>query len=234
MTALKYIVIAGLGVFMAGAVAYYIGFWDQDPATANLDRSGPQLVKLSALALILGASLLFSPRNLGTALRSMLIWTSLGVILVAGYAMRYELETVFWRTVGVLVPGYAIEQNDGTIALVQDRSGHFTLDATVDGAPVHFLVDTGASMITLTDEDARAIGLDTAALNFRTPVTTANGQALVAQVQLDTVTIAGSELRRLRAFVAPPGKLRSSLFGMNALNRLASWRVEKGRMILQP
>ena len=150
-------------------------------------------------------------------------------LVVFGVALAESLAIV-----GVLVPGYAVEQNDGTIALVQDRSGHFTLDATVDGAPVHFLVDTGASMITLTDEDARAIGLDTSTLNFRTPVTTANGQALVALVELDRVTIAGADLRRLRAFVAPPGKLRSSLFGMNALNRFASWRVEKGRMILQP
>lgn len=114
MKTLKGLVIVALVGFMALAVIYYIGFWEPDPAELDFDRTGPQLVKLSALALILGASILFSRPHIGEIFRSILIWSSVGIVLVAGYAMRYELETIAWRTVGVLVPGYAIEQNDGS------------------------------------------------------------------------------------------------------------------------
>lgn len=234
MKSLKGLVIVALVGFMGAAVVYYAGFWSADPTELDFDRDGPRLVALSALALVLGASLVFSRPHIGEVLRSVAIWGGLGIVLVAGYAMRHDLETIAWRTVGALAPGFAIDQPDGTIALVRDSSGHFTLKADVNGATVRFLVDTGASIVTLTQEDARAIGLSPDSLNYRTPVTTANGRALVATVRLDTVSIAGAELTGLRAFVAPPGKLETSLFGMNALDRFVSWRVEKGRMILRP
>lgn len=234
MRSLRGLLLLALIGFMAAAFAYYIGYWQPDPQQLDVDNTGPHLVKLAALALVIGGSILFARPRLGDVFRAVVLWGGLGILLVAGYAMRYELETVVWRTVGVLVPGYAIEQQDGTIALVRDRSGHFTLDAGVGDKTIHFLVDTGASVVTLSHEDAEMIGIDTAALSYRIPVTTANGRALVAGTTLDALTIAGSELRTLRVFVAPQGKLDTSLFGMNGLDRFASWRVEKGRMILQP
>lgn len=234
MKTLKWLVLLALVGFMSVAVVYYIGFWEPDPAAMDFDRDGPRLVALSALALVLGASLLFSRPHIGEVLRSIVVWGGMGVVLVAGYAMRHDLEAIAWRTVGALAPGFAIDQPDGTIALVRDSSGHFTLNADVNGATIRFLIDTGASVITLTARDAQAMGFATEELRYRTPVTTANGKALVASIKLDTVSIAGAELHGLRAFVAPQGKLETSLFGMNALDRFVSWRVEKGRMILQP
>ncbi len=234
MKTLKGLVILALIGFMVFAVAYYIGFWEPDPAAMDFNNDGPRLVALSALALVLGASLIFSRPNIAEVLRSIVLWGGMGIVLVAGYAMRHDLEAIAWRTVGALAPGFAIDQADGTIALVRDSSGHFTLNAKVNGATINFLVDTGASVITLTAKDAQAIGIATDKLSYRTPVTTANGKALVASTRLETVSIAGVQLHGLRAFVAPPGKLETSLFGMNALDRFISWRVEKGRMILQP
>ncbi|PTW57568.1 aspartyl protease family protein [Breoghania corrubedonensis] len=224
-----------LAVIIAGAAIHFLGLWnDSAPAEVDFDRTGPAFVKLALIGLVLAASLIFARPRVGEVLSAMIFWGGLALILVAGYSMRYELETMGRNMLASLVPGMAVERGDGTVALARDRSGHYVLDARVDGAPVRFLVDTGASVVTLTAEDARAAGIDLDKLHFGAVVSTANGRAQVAPVRLSRVSIAGATLTNLRAFVARDGALDTSLFGMNALDRFSSWRVEGRRMILTP
>ncbi|MEI2387180.1 TIGR02281 family clan AA aspartic protease [Breoghania sp. JC706] len=224
-----------LALIIAGAAVYYLGFWEgPEPGAIDFDSSGPAFVKLAIIGLVLGASLIFARPRVSEVLSAVIFWGGLGLILATGYSMRYELETMGRDVLASLVPGMAVERGDGTVALARDRSGHYVVDAKVDGAPVRFLVDTGASMVTLTAEDARAAGIDLDRLMFGAQVSTANGRAQVAPVRLSRVEIAGATLTNLRAFVAREGALDTSLFGMNALDRFKSWRVEGGRMILTP
>ena len=224
-----------LALVIAGAVVHYLGFWDgSEPAAVDFDRTGPAFVKLAIIGLVLGASLIFARPRVSEVLSAVIFWGGLALILVAGYSMRYELETMGRDVLASLVPGMAVERGDGTVALARDSSGHYVVDATVDGAPVRFLVDTGASVVTLTAKDARAAGIDLDKLMFGAVVSTANGRAQVAPVRLSRVEIAGATLTNLRAFVARDGALDTSLFGMNALDRFKSWRVEGRKMILTP
>ena len=82
------------------------------------------------------------------------------------------------------------------------------------------LVDTGASIVLLTYEDAEAAGLNPDELAFSQPVVTANGKAFVAPIRLDSVAIGVVGLSGVKAAVAERGKLHSSLLGMSFLKRL--------------
>ena len=111
------------------------------------------------------------------------------------------------------------------------RGGHYYVTADVGQAEVRFLVDTGASMIALSTDDAERIGLDPDSLDYNGVVQTANGTTRVAPVTLDGVRIGQLEVDRVEAIVsqAPMGM---SLLGMSFLRRLEGYRVEDGNLIL--
>ena len=87
-------------------------------------------------------------------------------------------------------------------------------------------------MVVLTATDARKAGIDTRGLAFDVPVATANGSALAAEIRLDQVAVGPIVMRNVPALVARPGALEESLLGMSFLERLKSYTVERGRLIL--
>jgi clan AA aspartic protease (TIGR02281 family) len=111
-------------------------------------------------------------------------------------------------------------------------SGHYVVEAMVNGAPVTFLVDTGASEIVLTQDDARRIGLEPRALAFTQRFSTANGEVRGAPVVLREIRISQFRLFDVTASVneAP---LEVSLLGMSFLEQLSGYEVERGRLILR-
>ena len=101
--------------------------------------------------------------------------------------------------------------------LRRGRDGHFHLTAQVNGAPVRFLVDTGASDVVLTRDDAVRVGLDPARLDFTRRAMTANGPVMTAPVRLDRVAVGELEARTVPAVVGG-GELFQSLLGMSYLD----------------
>lgn len=110
--------------------------------------------------------------------------------------------------------------------------GLFYIDAKVNGEPIHFLVDTGASVVTLTPEDARKVGAALDGGRFSAHVETAGGKTAMAWTTLDHVKIAGRDVRSLRAAVVREG-LGVSLLGQNLLSQLASVTIEGDRLELR-
>jgi aspartyl protease family protein len=111
--------------------------------------------------------------------------------------------------------------------------GHYWATADVDGSAVRFLVDTGATAVALTADDAKRLGLDLASLDYRVKVTTADGQTRAAQVKLRSVTIAGARVENVDALVLEGG-LKTSLLGMSYLGRLSSFEATRTALILKP
>lgn len=111
-------------------------------------------------------------------------------------------------------------------------NGHFLVDATVNGVAVRFLVDTGASAVTLTAEDARRLGLRPDSLDYTTRFQTANGEILTAPVTLREIRIGDLELEDVPSTVtrAPLGV---SLLGMTFLTRLAGYEVGEEGLTLR-
>jgi aspartyl protease family protein len=111
-----------------------------------------------------------------------------------------------------------------TARLRKESDGHYWTTAKVNGAPVRFLVDSGASVVALTTRDARRIGLDLDALPRSVQVSTANGKVMAATAMLETITIDRVEVQNVRAVVIDDG-LDQSLLGMSFLNQLKGWDV---------
>jgi aspartyl protease family protein len=222
-------------VIVIAAAAFYAFFGDPtDPANANFDDTGPRIVALSALAFVFLASFIFGQPKVREIVQGTFFWGGLCALLIVGYTYRTDLVQAGYRVLGAIAPGLAVTQPDGTILIVRDAGGHFVLDGRTNGARTHFLLDTGASAVVLTYEDALKAGYRPRDLSFTVPVSTANGRTLVAPVRIETLTMGDHTLHNIRAFVAREGSLEASLFGMSALDQLRSWRIEGDKLIMTP
>jgi aspartyl protease family protein len=118
-------------------------------------------------------------------------------------------------------------------AITKAKDGHYWAEAMVDGHQVRFLVDTGATTVALTTEDARRLGIDPKTLDYNYSVTTASGQARAASVKLASVSVAGARVADVDALVIEKG-LETSLLGMTYLGRLSRFEATRTALILRP
>ena len=194
------------------------------------DNDTARLIYLVILLAAVGGGLFFRRDILAKEhLRNAGIWVLVVLVLAAAYVVRDEIGAE-------LRPAAARSTEAGVVELRRSSNGHFLADADVVSARgegrVRFLVDTGASAIALSPDDARRIGIDVEGLRFTQQVSTANGTTAVAPIRLNEVRIGDIRARNVRAFVHRDG-LDGSLLGLSFLNRLDSYAVEGDRLILR-
>ena len=119
------------------------------------------------------------------------------------------------------------------VELKAGAHGHYYARAELNGRFVDVMVDTGASIVALTWEDARAAGLSVRDSDFTHRVNTANGIARIAPVTIDRITIGNITVRNVPAAVSEPGSLTTSLLGMSFLGRLQRVDMRPGLLVLQ-
>lgn len=119
------------------------------------------------------------------------------------------------------------------LRIAADRSGHFLVDAVIDGRTVDALIDTGATTVALRYEDARAMGLVRSAEGFDERVATANGIAKAKRVRLGRVRVGTLTVTGVDALVTEPGALGVNLLGMSFLHRLARFEIANGELLLE-
>jgi aspartyl protease family protein len=117
--------------------------------------------------------------------------------------------------------------------LTANANGHFIARAEINGRDIVVMVDTGATAVALSYEDAEEAGLRPGSLDFDIPIATANGVSKAARVRLDRVEIDGVRVYDVEGVVLPEGALRGSLLGMSYLSRLRSFKVEDGVLYLE-
>ena len=189
--------------------------------------SGDMLAQLGYFSLILiavgGYVVAEMRRRPGRVLQQALIWglIFLGVIGAAGLWDQISQKAMPRQTSG----------EGGRIELPLGRDGHFHLTATVNGQKVNFTVDTGASDIVLSQNDARRIGINPDMLSYFGQAQTANGVVATAPVTLDSFTVEGVTDSGLRA-VVNNGPMDGSLLGMRYLSRFSNIQMQPDRMIL--
>jgi aspartyl protease family protein len=160
-------------------------------------------------------------------------WAMLIVGLTGVYAYRFELSDIADRVMAELAPGEPQVGRGGEVIVNRRFGGEFIIPAKVNDAPVAFIFDTGASSVVLRAQDAAKVGVDASLLDFDVSVVTANGSALAAPTRLDKVSVGPIVMRDVRALVAKPGALSESLLGMSFLDRLQSYSVERGKLMLK-
>jgi aspartyl protease family protein len=117
--------------------------------------------------------------------------------------------------------------------LTAGSHGHFFTNASINNRPVDVMVDTGASAVALSHEDAQRIGLKPRNLKFDIKVSTANGEGKAARVLLREVEIGSVRVQNVEGLVLQEGALKGTLLGMSFLGRLRSFSVEDGKLILK-
>jgi aspartyl protease family protein len=166
------------------------------------------------------------------AVTAALLWVVVGLALVVGYSYRFELHAVADRVMVVLMPGHVVSHGR-SVEVGRTGDGDFAIAAQINGARVTMVLDTGASSVVLTRDDAKAAGLPLEVLNYTINIDTANGRTRAAPVTLERIDIGTLEERSVEALVAQPGQLKTSLLGMSFLNRLQSWEVSGDRLLLR-
>ncbi len=203
------------------------------PGLAGDDAGNVIYYVIIAAAVSVGVVRLYWGRPL-RALRDATIWVALILVIIIGYVFRDEARLLGRRLLAVVIPGYAVVQPDGeSVEIVAGADGHFMVRGEVNGEPVTFLADTGATAVVLQYEDAERAGIDTAGLSFTFPVQTANGEALAARINFGEVGVATIRRQNVTGFVAQQGRLDGSLLGMSFLGRLSAIEMRGDKLILR-
>lgn len=117
--------------------------------------------------------------------------------------------------------------------VLKAADGHYWADALIEGRAVRVMVDTGASVVALTRDDAARLGLRLEPADFSATVVTASGPVRAAAVELQAVAVAGARVDRVEALVVEAG-LPHSLLGMSYLGRLSSFSATPAGLTLRP
>lgn len=183
-----------------------------------------------AMVMFLASSLFGANRGkVGQAVRDLMTWAFLILLVVGGYSYREELLSVAQRVGSELAPPGMITRADTqvdserAVKIRRRPDGHFVARVAANGQPISMLVDTGASTVVLKPADAQKLGIEIEKLRFQVPVQTANGTTFAASVRLKQLKVGPIELTNIDALVAKPGTLKDSLLGMTFLNRLRSY-----------
>ena len=185
-----------------------------------------QLVYFVILLLAIGGSMITLYRGqVGRMIRQFLIWVAICAALVIGYENKHLFE-------GWLLPETQSVDQQGNVTLLRNAQGYFQVRALVNDAPVDFVIDTGASLIVLSQADATSAGFDVDTLRYDGVASTANGEVRFAQVLLDSFAIGESVDVGVGASVNA-GELSTSLLGLAYLDRFSRIVIEADRMILE-
>lgn len=159
----------------------------------------------------------------GKTVRQLAAWVLIfvGAIAAAG----------LWQQVSQTVAPQAIFTGD-RIEIPLGNDGHYHLTAEINGSPISFIIDTGASGLALGQQDARRAGLNPDSLGYIGQARTANGITATAPVTLQTVRIGEVEDRAVPASVVQ-GMDQGSLMGMSYLSNFARITFENNRLIME-
>ena len=178
---------------------------------------------------VLGAAITFwfvvqNRNNLGRTMQHAVVWGLLFLGVIAAVGMWGDIRDT-------VMPRQTVLASEGRIELPRAPDGHYYVTAEVNGQPIRFVVDTGATEIVLSREDAKTAGIAMDDLIFSGRAYSANGPVATAPVRLDRLAIGAIEDDGVRAFVND-GQMDISLLGMSYLNRYARIEITDGALVL--
>ena len=219
-------------ILAAVVAAGLYGLVSLAPPSVLDNANGPYAVQLTLIGVLILVSLAASRKRLVVIGGQLAVWLLLLMALVAGYGYRFELMAVLNRIQAELLPSHAQTLDSHSITFRRGPGGHFWIDAQAEGRPVRVLVDTGASGIMLTREDAARIGFAFDTLQFSQVFQTANGVTRGAPVRLRELRIGPWSFYDVPASVNE-GALGQSLLGMRLLDQLGSLEISNDTLTLR-
>ncbi len=163
--------------------------------------------------------------SLGKTMRMALVWGLIFLGVIAGVGLWSDIRTD-------VIPQQSVVADGARIEVPRAFDGHYYLTLNLNGEPVDFVVDTGASDVVLTRDDAARIGIDLDNLVYSGRAMTANGAVRTASTRVDAVEIGGIRDTGVRVSINE-GEMPGSLLGMSYLQRFERIEISDGRLVLE-
>lgn len=197
----------------------------------NIIESGPSLIWGVVCILLLVSSLVARRLPLSYIAKAALAWLAIFAALFAIFSFRFEFIGI-WERVKADLSGTAGQSISGeAIELQRQDDGHYWITVDINGKPVRFMVDSGATMTAINATTAKEIGVD--ADGYPIILSTANGRVAAKRAVVPLMLLGPHRIEN-HPVVVSENFGDANLLGMNFLNNMQIWRVEDDKMVLQP
>ncbi len=182
--------------------------------------------------IILISSLAARRLPLGQTLKMVFAWVGIFAVAFVGFSFRFEAQQVWSRVKAELTGGDTVAV-DGSVRLRKQEDGHFYANASLNGHMFSMLVDSGATVTSISEETAQAANIPVDESPFPVVVDTANGTVAARRGSIKDFSVGPIRRAELPVFISEKfGEI--GVIGMNFLSSIKGWRVEGDVMILNP
>ena len=213
-------------IFILSALVVYL---NRTFSVFTFKEDSGQIVYEILIILIVSFSL--ASGKIRQNLKYLAIWFGIFMLLITGYSYRHELSGIKEKILVEIIPAKGIQKTPDSISFPVSSDGHFYIRAEVNGTPIIFLADTGASHIVLSPADAEKLGYKTDELRFDRFYETANGTVRGSSILIDDLRIDKFHIKAIGASINE-AKMRDSLLGMTFFKRLKSYEVKNDVLTL--
>lgn len=219
--------IVRLIVFLIGMGLLILGLSLAFPITGDID---PYLVRSLVILLIFGGAAAFWSRaSLLKIAKVAGLWT----VIIMGLSFFYLYQSDFGNRFMSSIDPAGVTSTDEGMMVHRSRDGHFWVRIQLNGVPLRFMVDTGASNIVLSPDDAEQVGFLPNTLDFRGVAQTANGPVRYARATATSLQVGDVTFYDVPVTVNG-ARMDGSLLGMSVLQRFASVEFRGDTLILRP
>ncbi len=199
----------------------------------NVMEDGPSLIWGVVCVVLLISSLAARRLPLGYLAKAGLAWVAIFAALFAIFSFRFEFITI-WDRVKADISGTAGQSISGeAIELRRQDDGHYWLQVDVNGKPVRFMIDSGATTTAINANTASETGVEVNANGYPIILSTANGRVAAKRGIVRSLTVGPHSIENHQVVVSESfGDV--NVLGMNFLDSMKSWKVEANMMVLQP
>lgn len=198
-------------------------------------RDGDQalaFIYLLGCLILVGTGFAVRRVPIAQGLKMALTWILIFAAAFFAFALRNDFRALGNRLLAEVQGGEDQQVQGGTLRIRRSDDGHFWVDAAVNGRSARFLVDSGATMTTLTRDTARRAGIEPEG-SFGVMVDTANGPAIEDRATARTLTLGPISRSDFAVDIASANN-QLNVIGMNFLSSLRGWGVEGDMLVLRP
>ena len=190
------------------------------------------LIYMVLLLVLVGSSLLTHRLPFGQMVRMILSWLFIFAAVFLIFSYKAEFAQIWDRVSSQLSPK-PIFAADGTVRIAKSNDGHFWVTAKVNGKDVRFMIDSGATVTSMSARAAEDARISIDGIGFPAIVQTANGVIKMRRARIEHFVI-GPIARQDMAVLVSDALGDTNLLGMNFLSSLKGWRIEGDTLILNP
>lgn len=199
----------------------------------NIMEDGPSLIWGVVCVVLLISSLAARRLPLGYVAKAGLAWIAIFAALFAIFSFRFEFISI-WERVKTDISGAAGQSISGeTIELRRRDDGHYWLQVNINGKPVRFMIDSGATITAINATTANETGVEVDANGYPIILGTANGRVAAKRGIVRSLAFGPHRIQDHQVVVSENFG-DTNVLGMNFLDSMQSWRVEANIMVLQP